>query len=163
MLKEELNVIKQAILNELEGYEFYKMAAKQAGTGGSANAFLELANEEKKHIDYLEALFLKVKDGAEDEKAMAFSEGPPSPNIYKWDKLDKDLTSLAMSVFSIGIQMEKDSVEFYKKAKESTGIEEAKALYDLLIKWEKVHLDQFTEQYEIYREDWWADQGFAPF
>ena len=33
MLKEELDVIKQAILNELEGYEFYKMAAKQAGTG----------------------------------------------------------------------------------------------------------------------------------
>ena len=163
MLKEELNVIKQAILNELEGYEFYKMAAKQAGTGGSANAFLELANEEKKHIDYLEALFLKVKDGAEDEKAMAFSEGPPSPNIYKWDKLDKDLTSLAMSVFSIGIQMEKDSVEFYKKAKESTGIEEAKALYDLLIKWEKVHLDQFINQYNIQKENWWADQNFAPF
>ncbi len=163
MLKEELNVIKQAILNELEGYEFYKMAAKQAGTGGSANAFLELANEEKKHIDYLEALFLKVKDGLEDEKAMAFSEGPPSPDIYKWDKLDKDLTSLAMSVFSIGMQMEKDSIEFYKKAKESSTIEEAKTLYDLLIKWEKVHLDQFSEQYEMYREDWWADQNFAPF
>lgn len=163
MLKEELNVIKQAILNELEGYEFYKMAAKQAGTGGSAEAFLELANEEKKHIDYLEALFIKVKDGLEDEKAMAFSEAPPSPNIYKWDKLDKDLTSLAMSVFSIGIQMEKDSVDFYSKAKEASEIEEAKKLYDLLIKWEKVHLDQFTEQYEIYREDWWADQSYAPF
>ena len=94
---------------------------------------------------------------------MAFSEMPPSPNIYKWDKLDKDLTSLAMSVFSIGIQMEKDAVDFYKKAKESTKLEEARELYDLLIKWEKVHLDQFTEQYEIYREDWWADQGFAPF
>ena len=163
MLKEELDVIKQAILNELEGYEFYKMAGEQAGTGGSAEAFLELASEEKKHIDYLEALFIKVKDGVEDEKAMAFSEGPPSPNIYKWDALDKDLTSLAMSVFSIGMKMEIDSVDFYTKAKESTKLDEAKQLYDLLIKWEKVHLDQFTKQYELYREDWWSYQNFAPF
>ena len=61
MLKEELNVIKQAILNELEGYEFYKMAAKQTGTAGSAEAFLELASEEKKHIDYLEAYLLSLR------------------------------------------------------------------------------------------------------
>lgn len=163
MLNEELNVIKQAIMNEVEGYEFYKMAANQAGEGGSKDAFLELANEEKKHIEYLEALFAKLKDGAADDKALAEIEEPPSPGIYKWDKLDKDLTSLAMSVFSIGIQMEKDSVDFYKKAKKETEIEEARKLYDILIKWEKVHLDQFTEQYEMYRGDWWSEQGFAPF
>lgn len=163
MLKEELRVIKQAIMNEVEGFEFYRMAAKQAGEGGSRDAFLELASEEKKHIEYLEALFVKIKDGIEDEKEMAFMEGPPSPGIYKWDKLDKDLTSLAMSVFSIGIQMEKDSVDFYTKAKEETEIEQARKLYDTLIKWERVHLEQFTEQYNMYKEDWWSDQGFAPF
>lgn len=163
MLKEELSAIKQAIMNEVEGFEFYRMAAKQTAEGGSRDALMELANEEKKHIEYLEALFIKIKDGIEDEKEMAFMEGPPSPEIYKWDKFDKDLTSLAMSVFSIGIQMEKDSVDFYTKAKEQTELEEARKLYDILIKWEKVHLDQFTEQYNLYKEDWWADQNFAPF
>ena len=163
MLNEELNVIKQAIMNEVEGYEFYRMAAKQAGSGGSKDAFLELANEEKKHVEYLEALFNKVKDGVEDELALAVVEAPPSPGIYKWDKLDKELTSLAMSVFSIGIQMEKDSVDFYTKAKENTKLDEARELYDVLIKWERVHLEQFTEQYNMYKEDWWSDQGFAPF
>ncbi len=42
-------------------------------------------------------------------------------------------------------------------------LKKLKKLYELLIKWERVHLEQFTEQYDIYREDWWADQGFAPF
>ena len=30
MNNEELSVIKQAIINEIEGYEFYKMAANQS-------------------------------------------------------------------------------------------------------------------------------------
>lgn len=163
MLKEELNIISQAILNEVEGYEFYRMAANQAGTGDSKEAFMALANEELKHVEFLEALFNKVKSGHEDDLKLAFEVNPPSPDIYNWEKVDKEYTSMAMSVFGIGIQMEKDSIEFYENAKAKTQIKEAKKLYDLLIKWERVHLEQFTEQYNIYKEDWWADQGFAPF
>lgn len=163
MDKKELDVIKQAILNEVEGYEFYKMAANQAGTDESKEAFLELGNEELKHVEYLEALFHKIKDNEEDDLKLALEAKPPSPNIYNWNKIDKKYTSLAMSVFSIGIQMEKASIEFYEQAKKNTKYEEAKKLYDILIKWEQVHLDQFTEQYHIHKENWWADQGFAPF
>jgi len=162
MLNEELNIISQAILNEVEGYEFYKMAAAQAGNKESSDSFMTLANEELKHVEYLNALFNKIKEGDDDLK-LAFEANPPSPDIYNWEKLDKDQTSLAMAVFGVGIQMEKDSIEFYEDAKSKTQIQEAKNLYDLLIKWERVHLEQFTEQYNIYKEDWWADQGFAPF
>lgn len=163
MLKQELEIIGQAILNEVEGYEFYKMAANQDGTFASKQAFMELANEELKHVDFLKALFNKIKSGKEDELRLAHEVSPPSPEIYKWEKVDDNYTSLAMSVFGIGIQMEKDSIVFYENAKAKTQIEEAKELFDLLIKWEKVHLDQFTKQYELYKEDWWSDQGFAPF
>ncbi len=162
MYREELDVISQAILNEVEGYEFYRMAANQAGTSESKEAFLELANEELKHVEYLKALFNKIKDNNDDIK-LAFEATPPSPDIYNWKKVDKEYTSLAMSVFGIGIQMEKASIEFYENAKLKTNIEEARRLFDLLIKWEKVHLDQFTEQYNKHKADWWSDQSFAPF
>jgi len=163
MYKDELNVIKQAILNEVEGYEFYKLAAGQVDDSGSKEALLELANEELKHVEYLKKLFDKIKIGVEDDQALAFEEGPPSPNLYNWDRFDKSLTSLAMSVFGIGIQLEQDAIEFYTKAKNESKLEAAQKLYDILIKWEKVHLEQFTAQYDIYKEDWWSDQGFAPF
>lgn len=163
MLKKELEVISQAILNEVEGYEFYKMAANQDETFASKEAFMELANEELKHIEFLKELFNNIKDGKEDELGLAHGVKPPSPDIYNWEKVDDKYTSMAMSVFGIGIQMEKDSIEFYKNAKDKTNIDKAKEIYDLLIEWEKVHLEQFTEQYEMYRENWWADQGFAPF
>lgn len=163
LYKDELDVISQAMLNEVEGYEFYKMAAGQKGTNESKEAFLELANEELKHVEYLKKLFDSIKSGVEDDIKLAFEASPPSPDIYNWEKVDKEYTSLAMSVFSIGIQMEKASIEFYENAKKNTSFEEGRKLFDLLIKWEYVHLQQFTEQYEMYKEDWWADQGFAPF
>lgn len=163
MNKEELNIISQAILNEVEGYEFYKMAANSAGTGESKEAFLELANEELKHVEFLKALFERIKNDNADDIKLALETSPPSPNIYNWNKVDKEFTSLAMSVFSIGIQMEKDSILFYEDAKSRTKYDEAKKLFDLLIKWEKVHLEQFEEQYTMHKENWWADQSYAPF
>lgn len=163
MYKEELEIIGQAIINEIEGYEFYRMAANQAGTGESKDAFLQLANEELKHIDFLKALFIKIKNNEDDEIRLALEASPPSPNIYNWKKVDKELTSLAMSVFGIGMQMEKDSIEFYEEAKEFTSFEEGKKLFNLLIQWEKVHLEQFTLQYNMYKEEWWSEQNFAPF
>lgn len=159
----ELEVIKQAILNEVEGYEFYNMAASAASTGESKLAFKELANEELKHVEYLQKLFDKIKNNKEDELKLALETDIPSPNIYNWDKVEGDKTSLAMSVFSIGIQMEKDSIKFYEEAKKNTKYEDAKKLYEILIKWEQVHLDQFIEQYNIQKENWWSDQSFAPF
>ncbi len=162
-MKKELDIINQAILNEIEGYEFYKLAANGTPNGESKEAFMELANEELKHAKYLESLSKKITDGEEDEFYLAFESEVPSPDIYNWDKVDGDYTSLAMSVFGIAIELEKASIEFYEKAKEQTELEEARKLYDILIKWEEVHLNQFTEQYNMYRKDWWADQGYAPF
>lgn len=163
MYKEELDVIKQAILNEVEGYEFYKMASEKAGNGGSRDAFLELASEELKHVKYLEELFNKIKESPEADFELAFNEGLPSPGIYKWDKLNMDMVALAMSVFGVGVQMEKEAIVFYREAKKNTKLEAAAKLYDTLIKWETIHLNQFTEQYEMYRRDWWSEQNFAPY
>lgn len=163
MDKEELDIISQAILNEIEGYEFYKMAANQAETEESKEAFLELAMEELKHVDYLKALFDKIKNNKSDDIRLALEAKLPSPDIYKWEDIPSQYTSLAMSVFSIGIQMEEASIKFYQEAKEKTKYDEAKKVFEILIKWEKQHLDQFLKQYHRHKENWWADQSFAPF
>ena len=162
MYKDELEIIAQAILNEVEGYEFYKIAAEN-GSLSNKDAFMELANEELKHIEYLRKLFDKIKASEEDDKKLAFDSAPPSPEIYQWNKVAAEYTSMVMSVFSIGMQMEKDSIDFYEDAKKKTNLEEAREIFDLLIKWEYVHLEQFSKQYEMYRQEWWDDQNFAPF
>jgi rubrerythrin len=165
MYKEELSIIAQAILNEIEGYEFYKLAGNQATTDGTKEAFLELANEELKHAEYLRKLWQKLSDGNDISIEEIIESGVeiPSPEIYRFDKIDKSSTSVAMSIFGIGIQMEKSSIEFYENAKNMASSKASIALFDILIGWEKVHLNQFTQQYNLLKEDWWAEQGFAPF
>lgn len=158
----ELKVIKQAILNEIEGYEFYKMAASQFSSPEAKKAFLELAEEEFKHAEYLRELFEKIKDSKDDDFKLSFLTEVPSPKIFKWDGVEGK-NSLAVSVFGIGIDMEKASIEFYEDAKKNTKHSSAAELYDILIRWEKTHLDQFTEQYNHHKEIWWSQQGYAPF
>ena len=165
MYKDELAIISQAVLNEVEGYEFYKMASNQANTDGTKEAFMELAKEELKHADYLRKLWRKLSDGG-DINIKSIAEAGieiPSPNIYNWDKVDKSFTSVAMSIFGIGIQMEQSSIKFYEDAKTKVKSQVSMDLFNILINWEKVHLLQFTEQYNNLKEDWWAEQGFAPF
>lgn len=137
--------------------------AAQSAKGESKVAFKELANEELKHVEYLQKLVEQIKDSESDSFKLALDLEVPSPDIFNWEKVERDQTALAMSVFNIGIQMERDSITFYEEAKANTKYEAAKELYDVLIKWEKVHLDQFIEQYNIQKENWWADQDFAPF
>lgn len=59
--------------------------------------------------------------------------------------------------------MEKASIEYYEKAAKETKLKEANQLYNILVKWERIHLDKFSSQYEVLKEEWWSEQGYAPF
>jgi len=165
LYKEELSIISQAILNEVEGREFYLMAGAQATSKGTKEAFLELADEERKHEEYLKKLWNELSGGSELNIKSILELGIqiPSPEIYHWGKVNKDNISSSMSVFSIGMQMEQDSVKFYEDAKSKLSSIASKELFDLLIKWENIHLTQFNEQYKSLKEEWWSYQDFAPF
>lgn len=162
MIKDELQILAQAILNEIEGYEFYKLAASQA-KGETAQAFLQLAEEEKVHAGYLQDLSERIAKSEEEKLQLAYELQPPSPEIYKWENLDVKGATLAMTVFGIAVQLEQDAIRFYEDALEKSEIPEAQEVYCILIQWEKVHLDQFTKQYNIYKNEWWSEQNFAPF
>lgn len=163
MLKKDVEVFKQAILNEVEGYEFYKMAAYNAEDKEVKETFLMLANEELKHIEWLRDAFNKLSVNPEDHSTLATLENPPSPEIFKWENLKTQSASLAISVFGIAIEMERSSVEFYKKASSESPYEAAKQLFDVLAKWEQAHMEQFSKAYDQMIDGWWSEQSFAPF
>jgi len=161
--KAEKEIIKKALINENEGYQFYKMAASQSETEEENDSFMKLAKEELKHIEYLKELYEKMKNNSEDELSIFDITPPDSPQIFNWENVSKEKGDMALSVFSIGIKMEKESVDFYKNAAKETNNEEAKKLYETLIDWEYQHLRDFEKQYDMLKDDWWNEQGFAPF
>ncbi len=158
----ELELIKKAILNEIEGYEFYKLTASQATSPETRDALLSIANEELTHIDWLKALFNSQKN-AGDEFDLAMVADPPSPKLYSWDHLMCKNVGLAVSVFGIAMEMENVAMKFYEDARNQSDDPKVKKLFDTLIGWEKNHYDLFAKEYAIVQQDWWSEQGFAPF
>lgn len=163
MYEKELMVLKTAIINEVEGYEFYRMAAEKAGDEETREAFLELAEQEKMHIEWLNDFKCDMEEGKLCDFDLDRLAPAPSPKIFKWKNLDRKNAGIAVSVYGIGMQMEKASVDFYREQAEKTAVEEARKLFSVLAEWEETHYEQFAKQYEVLKENWWAEQQYAPF
>jgi len=157
----EKDIIKRALAIEKEGYEFYMLAADNSDDEDVSGAFKQLAREEEKHMDWLRELYEKQSD--KEDADLSFESPPETPSIFTWDNVSRFKGSMAMSVFGIGVKMEKDAVDFYEEAAERTESQEAEELFKVLADWERGHLQDFEKQYEMLQEDWWNEQGFAPF
>lgn len=161
VLNNELEILKQAILNELEGYNFYTLAAEQVKDADAKDAFVHLAQEEEKHLSWLKEMYKSISQSTVVTSPNNLTD-PPSPHIFTWSNAGTESGSLAVSVFGIAIGMEKAAIDFYKKAAETTKIDAAKKLYLTLVKWEEEHLARFEKNYEALKEQWWQSQGFSP-
>lgn len=165
-LEKEVNVLRQAMLNEVEGMEFYRLSAEKFGPSATKDALLQLAKEEESHVEYLKDLSERILNKTIDFDPEKLKKEVPSPEIFTWNNVeeaDEDMIRLAVTVFSVGMGMEKDSVAFYEKAKEEAETAEVKELFDILIAWEKAHYLAFEKQYRIFEQEWWNQQNFAPF
>lgn len=153
-----IEIIKEAILNELQGYQFYKMYADKVSSKEVKDTFLKIADEELNHVKFIKTL-LK----GNDEEVLALSDMEvPAPAIFRFTSLTPDDLTLAISAFSIAMKMEEDSQAFYQKAADGTDNEAEKKFYILLRNWERVHRDAFQKEYDLLREEWWADNEFVP-
>lgn len=154
-----LEIIKQAILNEVEGYQFYKLYSEKVTSLEVKKTFLTIAEEELSHIEFLKNL---ISNSREENLEMAQIE-VPAPGIFKFSALTPDELSLALAAFSIAMKMEDDSQKFYDNAAKNSQREDETALFNKLRDWEITHRDSFEAKYNELKEEWWAENAFAPF
>ena len=160
MIDNELQILKTAILNEAEGYQFYTLAAQQVTDPGTKQAFSALAADEEKHKLWLLNIYQSLSKHQ-------FPDSPPSreipsPGIFEYGKVKPESGTMELSVFRIGILMEKASVDFYRKAASESRSEPVKNLCSQLVEWEIGHLDILEKIYDQLKEEWWDKQGFSP-
>jgi len=154
--KAELKILKTAILNEVEGQFFYRLAAEKTESEEVRDAFLVLAGEEEKHEKWLREIFAQAADGASAVVA------PDEPGVFTWERAGTETGSLEVSAFHIGILMEKASADFYRRAAAKTSLPAARNLYEKLAQWEDTHLASLEKIYDDLREEWFAKQEFSP-
>jgi rubrerythrin len=157
----ELSIFKTAIINEIEGEKFYREASQRTKDSDTANSFLHLADEEKHHQDMLRDMLGQI---AKDQHVVldGIIQGSPSPQIFAAFKSGDLEDALEISVFHIGILIEKASLDYYRQAAQSTTIESARSLYEYLADWEMHHLDEMEKIYDFITETWWDKQSYSP-
>ncbi len=157
----ELSIVEEALRIEKESIKYYDKAAEMLEGDMAADTFKSLSHQSDEHVSYLEGLKKQVSEKDEISFGDKIKEALTRDKEYDWGKVDVDKVRLALNVFSIGIDIKNQSIKFYKKASEESKIEEAKKLYDELAYWEDFQLGQLRGQYEVYRDEWWADQMFS--
>ncbi len=154
-----LEIIKQAILNEVEGYQFYKLYSEKVKSPEVKQTFTDIANDELEHIEFLKKL---TTNSREQNLEMAQIE-VPAPGIFRFSALTPDELSLALAAFSIAMKMEDDSQKFYGEAALNSSTDEERLLFEKLRDWEITHRDGFEKKYLELKDEWWAENAFAPF
>jgi len=142
-------VITMAVENEIEAYDFYKAAGEKVKDANLKTIFNDLAEEEKKHRDFLQGLLTQAKP-------MKFDEGKD----YKIsESVDKPKLSISMSpADAIGLAMknEEEAMQMYSELAKASADKEQKEMFDSLARMEKGHKVKLEGLYSdmAYPEVW---------
>jgi rubrerythrin len=142
-------ILEYALAREHMGKSFFLENAEKLQNAAAAGAFKIIAGEEQKHIDFIDSMLNSIDSGKTADspqlpEAGFFSDRADSESIDQTvsESMVSDLPVLRMAYL-----IEHDFVEFYASAsKQAEG--EAKALLELLTKWESSHEHLFKRMHD---------------
>jgi rubrerythrin len=141
-----MNAIEIAIKMEKDAIDFYTEAAGKTKNPVGKKMFLSITEDEKRHLQALSQIFREVH--------VTMDEVSPMRNMKSVFEAMKDsmmervqATPDELEAFRIAIQMEKEGIEFYRKAEAEVQTEKEKALFRRLVTEEQQHHDIFSNTY----------------
>ena len=144
-------IYEYALQREYEGKRFFEENANRLSHASAVDVFNKLAQEEQKHIDFIQKRIDLISNGnspdldlkSDMETTEFFSERASSEFIQQTvsEAMVPDLPVLRMAYL-----IERDFAEFYEKAA-SNATGEAKKLLETLAYWERRHESLMPEQY----------------
>jgi rubrerythrin len=141
-----MNAIEIAIKMETDAINFYGEAAEKTKHPVGKKMFLSITEDEKRHLEMLSQIFKDINIQVEELNPMKNIK-----TIFESMKDDMmkrvEATLDELDAFKIAMQMEKEGVEFYKKAESEAQTEKERSLFKQLIKEEQQHYDIFANTY----------------
>lgn len=162
-------ILKDAIKVESDGYHFYKMAADKTTDPKGKEMFESLASDEITHMKMLKEQYRIYKEQGkfdwEEEKLKmktTFDPSSASPIFSQEFKKKINESHFEMMALSIGIMLEQNSIDLYKKSAERAEDPQARTLFSFLANWEGQHLRALISQQNYLKEEYWSDARFFP-
>lgn len=157
----------QAIQAENHGHYFYMMAAKTTEDPKGREVFEQLAQEELEHYTYLKRQYQAVLDTGQLNRQLRLSARKeltgPNPIFSEAIRDRIQGAHYEMTALSVAIQLELSASRFYAAQSEAATDPEVKQFFDELSAWETGHYEALLTQHESMQQDYWHENGFAPF
>lgn len=161
---EILKILEYALAREYEGKRFFEQNADRLSHSAAISAFKQLAQEEQKHIDFIQNQLAIVSHGHPDsvlskmelEQTGFFSQREKSENLDQSviEAMVPDLPILRMAYL-----IERDFAEFYELSALKVDGDSRKVL-EMLASWERRHealFKQFHDRaYDQYAQMPWG-------
>jgi rubrerythrin len=162
-----LTALKNAIEAEMTGHQFYLLAAKNTEDPQGKETFSRMAQEELDHFHALKKQYVAVLEKGEFDRSTKPLEIPPpqpaSPIFSSGFREQVGQQHFEMSALSVGMQLELNAVNHYRKSAEESDDADIKAFFTQLMEWEQGHYDVFADELEQLRKDYWQANDFSPY
>jgi rubrerythrin len=147
-------VLKNAIAMELDGKDFFERASKAMKHARAKEMFASLIRQEQKHVEIISEELRRLGAGAGwASLAEMRSSAPrmPQSSVFR----DRQASRLRLKegvgeleVLQVGINVEKRSIDFYRRAALKASDPRAREVFDWLVGQEAGHLTILSAEYD---------------
>jgi rubrerythrin len=161
-----LAALQMAIQTELDGYSFYRRFARQTDDPGARAMFERLAEDEVMHLELLRYTKTVLEESGQwaEYQGLALEPVRGAP-IFSRQRVEQNVVAYTsdLSALRVAYLIEKDAVDFYRRAAQGTTDPDGKRMFLDLVKMEQGHLDLLEGEYNFLRGQFQTAMGFAPF
>ncbi len=154
-----LKIYEYALQREREGREFFQSHADRPGHAAAKGVFQQLAEEEEKHIIFIQGLIAALetrgaeglKVGEDMDQAGFFSQRAEAEMMDQTliEAMVPDLPALRTAYL-----IERDLAEFYETSSQGVEDEMAKKSLQMLARWERQHEKLFKGMHDKAFEEY---------
>ena len=158
--------LKEAILAEQTGIQFYTVAAGRTADARGREVFEQPAREETEHRQWLTRQYGHLVGGkAWEEMKPASHAGLSGPSPIFSDSLRSRIGEAhwEMTALSVGLALEEATVIRYRRLAQEADQSEVKQFFADLAAWEESPAAALVRQSNLLKESYWHEAGFASF
>jgi rubrerythrin len=150
-------VYEYALQREHEGKNFFESNAQRMSHAAASGIFQQLADEEQKHIEFIESLLRSLEDGESGAQASVVLEQEDLfSHRAESEMLDQTVIESMIpdvAILRMAYLIERDFAEFYERSSEQAEGEAKKALA-ALARWERGHERLFKDLHDRVFEEY---------
>ncbi len=159
-----LDIVKGAILLEHKGKALYDSVVKTSEVPAVIELFTWLADEEVKHIAFLQKQFQRLVKGEGMQVVSGELEHAEVLDAVLAEEIVKGVSGAGYeaAVISAALEFEKRAVNYYSGQRDQARSQAEKDVFGWLAKWETTHMEMLAKVDDDLKQEIWFDNQFWP-